>query len=75
MDSAEANQWVFYGTAITLALAFICSLFHPGTAGDGHAGAGAARRERRAVTAATARCRTPVARCFQVPNNPHPSSR
>ncbi|MFD6990815.1 MFS transporter [Streptomyces sp. NPDC059943] len=31
MDFAEANQWVFYGMAIALVLAFICSLFHPGT--------------------------------------------
>ncbi|GGJ89183.1 MFS transporter [Streptomyces camponoticapitis] len=31
MDFAEANRWVFYGMAIALALAFICSLFHPGT--------------------------------------------
>lgn len=31
MDFAEANQWVFYGMAIALGLAFVCSLFHPGT--------------------------------------------
>ncbi|WP_329033119.1 MFS transporter [Streptomyces sp. NBC_01725] len=31
MDFAQANQWVFYGMAIALVLAFICSLFHPGT--------------------------------------------
>ncbi|MFI8292179.1 MFS transporter [Streptomyces sp. NPDC085614] len=31
MDFAEANQWVFYGMAIALAVAFVCSLAHPGT--------------------------------------------
>ncbi|MFD0019808.1 MFS transporter [Streptomyces sp. NPDC058382] len=31
MDFAEANQWVFYGMAGALALAFLCSLWHPGT--------------------------------------------
>ncbi|MFI2288439.1 hypothetical protein [Streptomyces niveus] len=31
LDFAEANQWVFYGMAIALGLASICSLFHPGT--------------------------------------------
>ncbi|MFI2212142.1 MFS transporter [Streptomyces sp. NPDC020141] len=31
MDFAEANQWVFYGMAIALALAFLCALAHPGT--------------------------------------------
>ncbi|MFG2837840.1 MFS transporter [Streptomyces zaomyceticus] len=31
MDFAEANQWVFYGMAIALAVAFLCSLAHPGT--------------------------------------------
>lgn len=31
MDFAEANQWVFYGMAIALALAWLCALRHPGT--------------------------------------------
>ncbi|GAA1503820.1 MFS transporter [Streptomyces albidochromogenes] len=31
MDFAEANQWVFYGMAIALGLAFLCALRHPGT--------------------------------------------
>ncbi|MFI1400074.1 MFS transporter [Streptomyces sp. NPDC020681] len=31
MDFAEANQWVFYGMAIALGIAFLCSLWHPGT--------------------------------------------
>ncbi|KOG31378.1 MFS transporter [Streptomyces resistomycificus] len=31
MDFAEANQWVFYGMAIALGIAFLCSLMHPGT--------------------------------------------
>ncbi|GGZ57942.1 MFS transporter [Streptomyces inusitatus] len=31
MDFAEANQWVFYGMAIALAVAFLCALAHPGT--------------------------------------------
>ncbi|WP_425608788.1 MFS transporter [Streptomyces albipurpureus] len=31
MDFAEANQWVFYGMAIALGLAFVCALAHPGT--------------------------------------------
>jgi EmrB/QacA subfamily drug resistance transporter len=31
MDFAEANQWVFYGMAMALALAFLCALRHPGT--------------------------------------------
>jgi hypothetical protein len=31
MDFAEANQWVFYGMAMALALAFLCALGHPGT--------------------------------------------
>ncbi|WP_124271408.1 MFS transporter [Streptomyces sp. ADI96-02] len=31
VDFAEANQWVFYGMAIALALAYLCSLRHPGT--------------------------------------------
>ncbi|MFJ4920889.1 MFS transporter [Streptomyces sp. NPDC088725] len=30
-DFAEANRVVFYGMAAALALAFVCSLFHPGT--------------------------------------------
>ncbi|MEU0690904.1 MFS transporter [Streptomyces uncialis] len=30
-DFAEANQWVFYGMAAALALAFLCALAHPGT--------------------------------------------
>lgn len=39
MDFAQANQWVFYGMAIALVLAFICSLFHPGTRVTGARGA------------------------------------
>lgn len=31
MDFAEANQWVSYGMAGALAVAFVCSLLHPGT--------------------------------------------
>ncbi|MFD9720632.1 MFS transporter [Streptomyces sp. NPDC059076] len=31
MDFAEANQWVFYGMAIALGVAFLCALAHPGT--------------------------------------------
>ncbi|MFJ8075625.1 MFS transporter [Streptomyces sp. NPDC096176] len=31
MDFAEANQWVFYGMAIALAVAYLCALRHPGT--------------------------------------------
>ncbi|WNF30846.1 MFS transporter [Streptomyces sp. C11-1] len=31
MDFAQANQWVFYGMAIALGVAFLCSLRHPGT--------------------------------------------
>ncbi|MFE5615792.1 MFS transporter [Streptomyces sp. NPDC056524] len=31
LDFAEANQWVFYGMAIALAVAFVCALAHPGT--------------------------------------------
>ncbi|MEV6395628.1 MFS transporter [Streptomyces sp. NPDC051907] len=31
LDFAEANQWVFYGMAIALAVAFGCALLHPGT--------------------------------------------
>lgn len=31
MDFAEANQWVFYGMAIALGVAFLCSVLHPGT--------------------------------------------
>ncbi|MFC8989221.1 MFS transporter [Streptomyces sp. SID9913] len=30
MDFAEANQWVFYGMAIALGIAFLFSLRHPG---------------------------------------------
>ncbi|MEW2633784.1 MFS transporter [Streptomyces sp. NPDC048389] len=36
LDFAEANQWVFYGMAIALALAFLCALLHPGTRVTGH---------------------------------------
>ncbi|MFE7134213.1 MFS transporter [Streptomyces sp. NPDC057638] len=31
MDFAEANQWVFYGMALALAVALVCALAHPGT--------------------------------------------
>ncbi|MEU0132019.1 MFS transporter [Streptomyces sp. NPDC006289] len=42
MDFAEANQWVFYGMAIALGVAFLCSLWHPGTrvTGDPHTAGG-----------------------------------
>ncbi|MFJ2950580.1 MFS transporter [Streptomyces sp. NPDC087226] len=30
MDYAEANQWVFYGMAIALGIAYLCALRHPG---------------------------------------------
>ncbi|MFD6529499.1 MFS transporter [Streptomyces sp. NPDC060184] len=31
VDFAEANQWVFYGMAGALVIAYLCSRFHPGT--------------------------------------------
>ncbi len=31
MDFAEANQWVFYGMAIALGVAFLFALRRPGT--------------------------------------------
>jgi hypothetical protein len=47
MDFAEANQWVFYGMAIALGVAFLCALRHPGgkagTADPAEAGEPAAR--------------------------------
>ncbi|MFE6595138.1 hypothetical protein [Streptomyces sp. NPDC057781] len=30
MDFAEANQWVFYGMAVALAVGYCCALRHPG---------------------------------------------
>ncbi|GAA2777803.1 MFS transporter [Streptomyces showdoensis] len=30
MDFAQANQWVFYGMAVALALGFLCAVRHPG---------------------------------------------
>ncbi|WP_121747822.1 MFS transporter [Streptomyces sp. E2N166] len=30
MDFAEANQWVFYGMAVALAVGYFCALRHPG---------------------------------------------
>ncbi|MFJ2931536.1 MFS transporter [Streptomyces sp. NPDC087219] len=30
MDFAQANQWVFYGMAVALALGFLCAIRHPG---------------------------------------------
>ena len=30
MDFAEADQWVFYGTAVALGIGFLCALRHPG---------------------------------------------
>ncbi|WP_217244892.1 MFS transporter [Streptomyces sp. AC602_WCS936] len=30
MDFAEANQWIFYGMAIALAIGYFCALRHPG---------------------------------------------
>lgn len=38
MDFAEANQWVFYGMAIALGLACLCTLLHPGTRVTGENG-------------------------------------
>ncbi|MFJ3511043.1 MFS transporter [Streptomyces luteogriseus] len=37
MDFAEANQWVFYGMAIALGIAFLCALRHPGGTVDANA--------------------------------------
>ncbi len=37
VDFAEANQWVFYGMAIALGLACLCTLLHPGTRVTGEA--------------------------------------
>ncbi|MFJ7157291.1 MFS transporter [Streptomyces sp. NPDC101118] len=31
LDFAEANRWVFYGMAIALGVAYLCTLLHPGT--------------------------------------------
>ncbi|MFD8792201.1 MFS transporter [Streptomyces vinaceus] len=31
MDFAQANQWVFYGMAVALGLAWLCTFLHPGT--------------------------------------------
>ena len=31
LDFAEANQWVFYGMAIALGIAYLCAHRHPGT--------------------------------------------
>ncbi|MEU9480399.1 MFS transporter [Streptomyces sp. NPDC048191] len=31
MDFAKANQWVFYGMAVALGVAFLCTVLHPGT--------------------------------------------
>ncbi|MFF3616450.1 MFS transporter [Streptomyces sp. NPDC002580] len=39
MDFAEANQWVFNGMAIALAVGFLCAVRHPGDKGAGTAGA------------------------------------
>ncbi|MCX4515850.1 MFS transporter [Streptomyces sp. NBC_01619] len=41
VDFAEANQWVFYGMAIALGLAWLCAQFHPGTRVTPHTGADA----------------------------------
>ncbi len=30
LDFAEANQWVFYGMAVALAIGYFCALRHPG---------------------------------------------
>lgn len=30
-DYAAGNQWVFYGMAVALGMAFLCALLHPGT--------------------------------------------
>ncbi|RSS61144.1 MFS transporter [Streptomyces sp. WAC06614] len=39
-DFAEGNQWVFYGMALALGMAFLCALLHPGTrVTDGPTGA------------------------------------
>ncbi|NGO86604.1 MFS transporter [Streptomyces sp. 196(2019)] len=47
MDFAQANQWVFYGMAICLAVAFLFALRHPGTrvTQDSPEGAGRAQKE------------------------------
>lgn len=37
LDFAEANQWVFYGMAIALAIAYLCAHRHPGTRVTGEA--------------------------------------
>ncbi|MBM9620779.1 MFS transporter [Streptomyces zhihengii] len=42
MDFAQANQWVFYGMAIALAVAYVCAHFHPGTKVTGEAAAAGA---------------------------------
>ncbi|MFJ8884864.1 MFS transporter [Streptomyces sp. NPDC102402] len=39
LDFAEANQWVFYGMAIALAVAYVCAHLHPGTRVTGETGA------------------------------------
>ncbi|MFJ4122718.1 MFS transporter [Streptomyces sp. FT05W] len=37
LDFAEANQWVFYGMALALGIAYLCALRHPGTRVTGDA--------------------------------------
>ncbi|MFB6615045.1 MFS transporter [Streptomyces sp. NPDC056367] len=41
MDFAQANQWVFYGMAIALGAAHLCTLLHPGTRVTAEPAAGA----------------------------------
>ncbi|MFF2023971.1 MFS transporter [Streptomyces sp. NPDC058171] len=38
VDFAQANQWVFAGMALALAVAFLCALAHPGTRVTGATG-------------------------------------
>ncbi len=37
LDFAEANQWVLYGMALALGIAYLCALRHPGTRVTGDA--------------------------------------
>ncbi|MYR42995.1 MFS transporter [Streptomyces sp. SID5910] len=45
MDFAQANQWVFYGMAIALGIAFLCALGHPGGRAPAGESEGPARTE------------------------------
>ncbi|MFJ5777020.1 MFS transporter [Streptomyces sp. NPDC093094] len=46
MDFAEANQWVFYGMAIALGIAFLVALRHPGGTAVTSAASTGAQQER-----------------------------